>query len=138
MLMKEQLAKMQYDSLVHEDAKSCEALLQSELYARSEWVFAFLNQEDEPNIRPLLIHALMHKKLALPVTDARSIMHFHPLSDFADLKEGRYGILEPPRTEIIKADENTLILVPAVAYSLNRERLGRGKGYYDRYLLTKN
>ena len=57
--------------------------------------------------------------------------------NFYDWKKGdilivnRYGILEPTKTKL-KVPE--VILVPLLAYDKNNNRLGYGKGFYDRYL----
>ena len=54
------------------------------------------------------------------------------------ISAGSYGILEPatllPCLEVQQLPESTLVLVPALALSLQGQRLGKGKGFYDRYL----
>lgn len=50
------------------------------------------------------------------------------------LKKGSYGIAEPAGEEEIAPGCIDLIVVPAVAYDRCLNRLGRGKGYYDRLL----
>lgn len=52
----------------------------------------------------------------------------------SSLKKGAYNIWEPiglPFNDLSKID---LVLVPGVAFDYNKNRLGRGKGYYDRLL----
>lgn len=60
-------------------------------------------------------------------------MEFCSLSSFEQLVPGTYGILEPDGTDVSE-QKNGLMLVPGVAFDKLRNRIGYGKGYYDRYL----
>ena len=53
-----------------------------------------------------------------------------------DVRESTYGIAEPhfdPDKALALKDIDTVI-VPGLAFDRNHHRLGRGKGYYDRFL----
>ena len=50
---------------------------------------------------------------------------------------GRYNIPEP-KGEIINTNKLELIIVPGIGFDLNGNRLGRGKGYYDKLLTSYN
>lgn len=54
--------------------------------------------------------------------------------DETRLELGAFHIEEPTGNEVVNADEIELIVVPGVAYDRNGNRLGRGKGFYDRLL----
>lgn len=56
--------------------------------------------------------------------------------DESRLELGAFHIEEPIGDEIVSADDIELIIVPAVAYDRKGNRLGRGKGFYDRLLAT--
>lgn len=47
---------------------------------------------------------------------------------------GSYGIREPGEGEELDPDRIDLVIVPAVAYDRRGNRLGRGGGFYDRFL----
>ncbi|MBO4965419.1 MAG: 5-formyltetrahydrofolate cyclo-ligase [Muribaculaceae bacterium] len=52
------------------------------------------------------------------------------------LELGAFHIEEPQGDDIVDPSELELIIVPAVAYDRRGNRLGRGKGFYDRLLAT--
>ncbi len=56
----------------------------------------------------------------------------------ADLEKGPYGIKQPrpDRSRVLDLEEIDLAIVPGVAFDRNNHRLGRGAGYYDRFLAT--
>ena len=71
-------------------------------------------------------------KTLLPVILTNKSMKFVSWRDFDPLFVNKFGFLEPRvnKNEIIP----DLILVPIVAYDKLKNRLGYGKGYYDRIL----
>ncbi len=56
--------------------------------------------------------------------------------DETRLELGAFHIEEPTGNNTINPDDIELIVVPAVAYDRKGNRLGRGKGFYDRLLKT--
>lgn len=66
-------------------------------------------------------------------------MEFHAVRNLLEMKKSNYGIREPDESQHqrINPEEIDLFLCPATAYTLCGERLGKGGGYYDRYLRRK-
>lgn len=56
--------------------------------------------------------------------------------DESRLELGSFHIEEPTGNDTVSSDEIELVIVPAVAYDRRGNRLGRGKGFYDRLLAT--
>ena len=50
------------------------------------------------------------------------------------LELGSFHIEEPTGNDVTDPSEIELVVVPAVAYDRRGKRLGRGKGFYDRFL----
>jgi 16S rRNA (guanine527-N7)-methyltransferase len=98
--------------------------------AKSALVFAPM--AGEPNIAPLVERWCGRKEFYLPVV-CGDMLKIGRCCSFRELNvRNKYGILEPePLTDMPTIDVS---LVPALAFDVNGNRLGRGGGYYDRLL----
>lgn len=87
---------------------------------------------DEVDIRPLFDRALNSgKKVILPTVKGDDIIPVEITKD-TEWIVGEYNILEPVAEPY--NGHIDLIVVPGVAFDTQNNRLGRGKGYYDRFL----
>lgn len=68
-------------------------------------------------------------------------MEFFRIETPSDVVKGYRGILEPKGRERFQFDagkkEQVLMIMPGVAFDQEGNRIGYGKGFYDRYLSTK-
>ena len=71
-------------------------------------------------------------KIILPVIRGKNSINFYKWKNKEVLKVNKFGMLEP----FIQLDQiiPDVMLVPLLSYDKNKNRLGYGKGFYDRYL----
>jgi 5-formyltetrahydrofolate cyclo-ligase len=74
------------------------------------------------------------KNLVLPVVKGDGFMEFRAVTDLGRLTPGVFGIPEPREGELCPPEKIDLLFIPGLAFDRRGGRLGRGKGYYDRYL----
>ena len=91
---------------------------------------------DEVDTRKLIDTLLQQgKTILLPKVISDTQMTIHPYYGKHSLCQGAYGILEP-NTPAINIQHIPLTIIPGIAFDATGNRLGRGKGYYDRLLKT--
>lgn len=88
-----------------------------------------------------LIDQLIEKKrtVLLPRVINSTQMELRQYTGISDLQKGAYGIMEPTGKVFKEYEKIDVAIIPGMAFDRQGHRLGRGKGYYDRFLpLLKN
>lgn len=111
----------------------CEEIMKNPLYKSAKSVFCFVSMNTEADTMPLLEDIISSEKtLYLPkITEGGKMILVKTKQ--LEFNTGKYGIREP----IGDAEDNykiDLAIIPCLAMSKRGERLGRGGGYYDRFL----
>ena len=105
-------------------------------YQAAGTVFCFVGTEREVDTRPILEDALAAgKRLCVPLCTGPGIMEPRQITGLDCLVSGAYGIPEPPAgAPQMDMDEIDFAILPCVTCDRWGHRLGRGGGYYDRFL----
>lgn len=119
------------------DAAILHHVVNTTVYHRARTVFAFVGRGDEIDTLPLLRRVLADgKRLCVPLCTAPGIMECREITDLSALRPGAYRILEPPaEAPFVALTDIDLAIVPCAGASPDGRRLGRGGGYYDRFLV---
>lgn len=114
----------------------CEKVLQSSEFGKAAVIFGYLSFGNEISVDAVLEEALrLGKTVAVPWIVSRNEMKAALLDSLDDLPLDRYGIRTAPEpVTLVAPDEIELILVPGAGFSETGCRMGRGAGFYDRFL----
>lgn len=74
------------------------------------------------------------KKILVPKMQAAGELAHSTIASFDELKPNQWGVPEPENIMGSRYPEMDIIIVPMVAGDRKKNRLGYGKGYYDRFL----
>lgn len=108
-----------------------EKLENNKSFIEAKIVMLYSSLPDEVQTQEFLTKWRNEKKIILPTVVGDDIIPVE-LSKDTDFAIGDFNILEPQNEPY--SGSYDLIIVPGVAFDKNGNRIGRGKGYYDRFL----
>jgi 5-formyltetrahydrofolate cyclo-ligase len=82
-------------------------------------------------------HALVTgKNVFFPRLGSKDLLDLVQIGAATEFSQGRFGILEPTGEKrlAVRDQEELVVFVPGLAFDLRGNRLGRGKGWYDRVI----
>ena len=109
-------------------------IINLDIYKESRVVALYNSLKDEVETRDLIIKS-QDKTLLLPKIINEKI-EFIKIDNNTKYKKSSFGVMEPIGT--IYNGPIDIIIVPGVAFDRNLNRLGFGRGYYDKYLSHKD
>lgn len=124
--------KAEKDSLVAQNLLSLDEI------KKADTILCYISLDDEiytdEIVRVLLDSG---KRVGAPYcVDNNGNMDFYYITDFDDLRIQSFGVREPviEKCKKVTSFDNTIIILPGLCFDSNGNRLGYGKGYYDRFL----
>ena len=107
----------------------------TEWFKKAHNVMLYYPIRGEVDLMPLFERYKEEKNFILPVTH-RHYIEPRKIESIEGLKKGHFGIPEPQTGTFTEPLD--LILVPGVVFDTKGHRIGRGGGYYDRFLRLRN
>lgn len=114
-------------------------LFRLSVFRKAKIVMFYISKDGEVNTIPMIKGAIQKgKKVAVPLTltNEKELAVSLISGNDKELEMGPWGIKQPKKSSIrpINLKKIDLVVVPALAFDHQRNRLGRGGGYYDRFL----
>lgn len=122
---------MPVDERTIQSTKILEQVESLPVFQSAKTILLYYPVQNEVDVLSLVKRYKHEKTILFPVSHRRG-MTVHPYAGNAMMHRGKFGIPEPTTP----AYEGTidLMIVPAVAFDKKGRRLGRGGGYYDRFI----
>ncbi len=117
--------------------QACARLADAGAYRRAEIIMVFLSLPTEVDTTSLVLHAWRDRKrvLAPKVSwEQRRMLPIEIRSLSDDLSESPLGLREPAQGAPLPLSNIDLVIVPGLGFDLHGNRIGRGRGFYDRFL----
>lgn len=124
------------DTKKQADYEIISRFLMTKEYMNAETVLCYAGTGDEIDTTSLIYACLANKKkVALPRCNGE-ILDFYYINSPHDLILGSFGIMEPDpgKCKRVLDFRNSVLVAPGLGFSLDGNRIGYGRGYYDRFI----
>lgn len=133
------LASIPPDTLQEQSRLAGERLFAEPEYQRAEVMMIYLSHEHEADTTPIVLQAWQDRKKVVAPQVSWESRQMIPLEirSLDDVGSNQLGIREPVRGLPIPIELIDLVIVPGLGFDPFGNRLGRGRGFYDRFLGKK-
>lgn len=130
-------------SLTQEEIKRRSENVQNKLstlhiYRESKLVMVYYPLKGEVDVLGIVRKGMGEKRFCFPVMDlkAKKLRVFEVKNLYEDFIKGPFGVMEPDIKKAKEVDigKINMIVIPGLAFDYQKNRLGRGAGFYDRFL----
>jgi len=120
------------------DKRIFEKLINLNEYKQANDIFTYVSFDKEVDTIEIIKYSLKKgKKVYVPkVVKETKRLEVYQIDSINELKKGTYGIPEPIDGKKITKNRFDILLIPGIGFDKLYHRLGRGEGYFDRFLAT--
>ena len=130
-IRREMIEKRKAEGKKENGLKIAEKIKELKEYKDAKVVMVYMPIKGEADITSILNDS---KTFLLPVTEGDN-MH---ASQMGELEEGAFKVPVPKERRVFDKNRIDLVIVPGVVFDKSFNRMGYGKGYYDRFLKDIN
>lgn len=110
-------------------------LFSLEEFRAAKTIMFYVSKDNEVNTHNIIKHSLDNKVVCVPKTNlATKNIDAYSIDSFDQLSIGTFYVMEPNKGKLVDSSKIDLIFLPGLVFDKNGNRLGRGKGYYDKFL----
>ena len=103
-------------------------------FIKADTILVYWSMADEVITHDFINKWWQEKTMLLPTIDGENLIIKEYLGENYMIPDEYFGILEPKGDAFLEMDKIDLIIVPGVAFDMHNNRMGRGRGYYDKLL----
>ncbi|MCQ2959783.1 MAG: 5-formyltetrahydrofolate cyclo-ligase [Bacteroidales bacterium] len=111
----------------------CKEIEKNEFFQKSNIILWFWSLPDEVNTHDIIQKWAQEKTILLPKVVGEKL-ELYQFTDISNMVVGEFGISEPTGTIFTNYKKIDLCIIPGLAFDKDGGRMGRGKGFYDRFL----
>lgn len=132
--MLEKRKKMKKEAVLRKSNAIQDKFLKSEYFRSAKSMLAYMPINNEVCTEKIINKALeLGKMVVLPVVEG-DVLVLSELKSINKVKKGKFSVLEPETRKIISPKKIDTVVMPGIAFDEDGNRIGYGKGYYDRLL----
>ncbi|KAG8231194.1 hypothetical protein J437_LFUL011252 [Ladona fulva] len=141
--LNERINSLTPEEIREESSIVTQKVLQHPKYVKAESVSIYLSFDKEIQTDNIVYDIFEKgKKCYIPryfQGKPMEMVRLHSYEDYQNLPRNRWNIKQPPKDEArenaLETGKLDLILMPGLGFTKDGKRIGRGKGYYDQFLM---
>lgn len=138
--IKQQRNQLSVEYIKQKSKRIKNTLFSLEIFHSASTILFYVSYGKEVDTHEMIKDCLsLNKTVIIPksLPDSQTLL-LSKIQNWDDLEKGCYDILEPKPSQIQEVSSTALdlIIVPGIVFDIHKNRIGHGKGYYDKLLYS--